>query len=292
MDQDRDLLGKIIIITGATDGIGKALAQMTWKAGANLVLHGRNPQKLTALLDTLGEGLPNQYALTLKADFSQLPEVKEMAAHILASVSKIDVLVNNAGFYPAGRVITGDGFEECHQVNYLSPFLLTNLLRPLLIKSAPMQIINLSSIGHRFVWSNVYASAKHPFYWRWVAYCRSKLDIIPWTRELSDQLKTYGITVNSIHPGIIRTKVIRFLPISWGASVRSGAATVYRLMVDPDLADVSGEYFERYKLTKPSLVAQSKRYQSALWRHSLRKLGLKQAEDGSITQRLPIQNDQ
>lgn len=292
MDQDRDLLGKIIIITGATDGIGKALAQMTWKAGANLVLHGRNPQKLTALLDTLGEGLPNQYALTLKADFSQLPEVKEMAAQILASVSKIDVLVNNAGFYPAGRVITGDGFEECHQVNYLSPFLLTNLLRPLLIKSAPMQIINLSSIGHRFVWSNVYASAKHPFYWRWVAYCRSKLDIIPWTRELSDQLKTYGITVNSIHPGIIRTKVIRFLPISWGASVRSGAATVYRLMVDPDLADVSGEYFERYKLTKPSLVAQSKRYQSALWRHSLRKLGLKQAEDGSITQRLPIQNDQ
>ncbi len=292
MDQDRDLLGKTIIITGATDGIGKALAQMTWKAGANLVLHGRNPQKLTALLDTLGEGLPNQYALTLKADFSQLPEVKEMAAQILASVSKIDVLVNNAGFYPAGRVITGDGFEECHQVNYLSPFLLTNLLRPLLIKSAPMQIINLSSIGHRFVWSNVYASAKHPFYWRWVAYCRSKLDIIPWTRELSDQLKTYGITVNSIHPGIIRTKVIRFLPISWGASVRSGAATVYRLMVDPDLADVSGEYFERYKLTKPSLVAQSKRYQSALWRHSLRKLGLKQAEDGSITQRLPIQNDQ
>lgn len=292
MDQDRDLLGKTIIITGATDGIGKALAQMTWKAGANLVLHGRNPQKLTALLDTLGEGLPNQYALTLKADFSQLPEVKEMAAEILKSVPRIDVLVNNAGFYPAGRVITGDGFEECHQVNYLSPFLLTNLLRPLLIKSAPMQIINLSSIGHRFVWSNVYASAKHPFYWRWVAYCRSKLDIIPWTRELSDQLKTYGITVNSIHPGIIRTKVIRFLPISWGASVRSGAATVYRLMVDPDLADVSGEYFERYKLTKPSLVAQSKRYQSALWRHSLRKLGLKQAEDGSITQRLPIQNDQ
>lgn len=292
MDQDRDLLGKIIIITGATDGIGKALAQMTWKAGASLILHGRNPQKLEALIHNLGEGIAGQTTLTVKADFSRLQDVQEMAAEILKSVPRIDVLVNNAGFYPAGRVITGDGFEECHQVNYLSPFLLTNLLRPLLIKSAPMQIINLSSIGHRFVWSNVYASAKHPFYWRWVAYCRSKLDIIPWTRELSDQLKTYGITVNSIHPGIIRTKVIRFLPISWGASVRSGAATVYRLMVDPDLADVSGEYFERYKLTKPSLVAQSKRYQSALWRHSLRKLGLKQAEDGSITQRLPIQNDQ
>lgn len=292
MDQKSELKGKTIVITGATDGIGKALAHMTWQSGANLVLHGRNPQKLEALLNSLGEGLPKQIALTVKADFSKLQEVKEMADQILAELPRIDVLVNNAGLYPSCRIITEDGFEECSQVNYLSPFMLTNLLRPLLIKSAPMQIINLSSIGHRFVWSNLYASAKHPFYWRWVAYCRSKLDIIPWTRELSDQLNTYGITVNSIHPGIIRTKVIRFLPISWGASVRSGAATVYRLIADPDLAQVSGAYFERYKKTKPSLVAQSKRYQDALWRHSLRKLGLKQAEDGTIIERSPNQNDQ
>ena len=292
MGQNKDLQGKTIIITGATDGIGRELAHMTWQAGANLVLHGRNPHKLETLLEGLGEGLPGQTASTVKADFSKLQEVSEMAAQILQDVGKIDVLVNNAGLYPSARVITEDGFEECNQVNYLSPFLLTNLLRPLLIKSAPMRIINLSSIGHRFVWSNVYASARHPFYWRWVAYCRSKLDIIPWTRELAEQLEDYGITVNSVHPGIIRTKVIRFLPVSWGASVRAGAATVFRLIADPDLAGVSGEYFERYKTTKPSLVAQSKRYQAALWRHSLRKLGLKQAEDGSITERSPNQNDQ
>ena len=292
MDQDSELKGKTIIITGATDGIGRELAHMTWKAGANLVLHGRNPQKLETLLKTLGEGLPGQTALTVKADFSKLQEVREMAGQILAQVPKIDALVNNAGLYPSARIITEDGFEECNQVNYLSPFLLTNLLRPLLMKSAPMRVINLSSIGHRFVWSNVYASARHPFYWRWVAYCRSKLDIIPWTRELAEQLEEYGITVNSVHPGIIRTKVIRFLPVSWGASVRSGADTVYRLIADPDLAEVSGKYFERYRITKPSMVAQSKRYQTALWRHSLRKLGLKQADDGSIIQRSTTQNDQ
>ncbi len=292
MDQDKELQGKTIIITGATDGIGRELARMTWQTGANLVLHGRNPLKLEALLNTLGDGHPGQTASTVKADFSKLHEVREMAAQILTEVPKIDVLVNNAGLYPSCRIITEDGFEECNQVNYLSPFLLTNLLRPLLIKSAPMRVINLSSIGHRFVWSNVYASARHPFYWRWVAYCRTKLDIIPWTRELAEQLGEYGITVNSVHPGIIRTKVIRFLPISWGASVHSGAATVYRLIADPDLADVTGEYFERYRMTKPSLVAQSKRYQAALWRHSLRKLCLKQAEDGSIVQRSTTQNDQ
>jgi NAD(P)-dependent dehydrogenase (short-subunit alcohol dehydrogenase family) len=292
MGQGKEFQGKTIIITGATDGIGKELAHMTWQAGANLVLHGRNPRKLEALLEGLGEGLPAQTASTIKADFSKLQDVREMATQILAQIPKIDALVNNAGFYPSCRTTTEDGFEECNQVNYLSPFLLTNLLRPLLIRSAPMRVINLSSIGHRFVWSNVYASARHPFYWRWVAYCRSKLDIIPWTRELSDQLKGFGITVNCIHPGIIRTKVIRFLPVSWGASVRSGAATVYRLITDPDLASVSGEYFERYRIIKPSLVAQSKRYQSALWRYSLRKLGLKQANDGSIIQRASNQNDQ
>lgn len=285
MDQNWDLQGKTILITGATDGIGKELARMTWQSGANLILHGRNPQKLEALLSFLGAGSAHQSAITVRADFSRLQEVRDLAAQILAEIPRLDVLVNNAGLYPSCRITTEDGFEECNQVNYLSPFLLTNLLRPLLIKSAPTQIVNLSSIGHRFVWSDIYATVKNLFYWRWVAYCRSKLDIIPWTRELSDQLEGFGIRVNSIHPGVIRTKVIRFLPVSWGASVHSGAATVYRLIGDPELANVSGEYFERYKITKPSLVAQSKRYQAALWRHSLRQLGLKQTYDGSIIER-------
>ncbi len=285
MDQNSELLGKTILITGATDGIGRELALMCWQAGSNLVLHGRNPQKLEILLHTFGTGLPGQHASTIKADFSRIDEVKEMAAQIMEEIPHLDVLVNNAGLYPASKIVTEDNFEECNQVNYLSPFLLTNLLRPLLITSAPMRIVNLSSIGHRFVWSNANPSIKHPFYWRWVAYCRSKLDIIPWTRELSDQLKQYGITVNCVHPGIIRTKVIRVLPVSWGASVHSGAATVYRLVADPELSNVTGEYFERYRIATPSPVAQSRRYQAALWRHTLRRLGFKQESDGSIIRR-------
>ena len=128
MEENTDLIGKTVLITGATDGIGRELARMTWQAGANLVLHGRNPQKLEALLQQLGSGLPGQTAETIKADFSRLDDVKEMAANLLANVPRIDVLVNNAGFYPSGRVITVDGFEECNQVKYLSPFLFTTLL--------------------------------------------------------------------------------------------------------------------------------------------------------------------
>ena len=281
MEENTDLIGKTVLITGATDGIGRELARMTWQAGANLVLHGRNPQKLEALLQQLGSGLPGQTAETIKADFSRLDDVREMGANLLANVPRIDVLVNNAGFYPSGRVITVDGFEECNQVNYLSPFLFTTLLQPLLIQSAPMRVVNLSSIGHRYVWSTPNPTAKNMFYWRWVAYCRSKLDIIPWTRELSERLNQYGITVNCVHPGVIRTKVIRFLPVSWGASVHSGAETVYRLVADPELANVTGQYFERYKIATPSPMAQSKRYQAALWRHTLRRLGLKNTADDS-----------
>lgn len=285
MDQNMDLLGKTILITGATDGIGKELAHMCWQSGANLILHGRNPQKLETLPQSLGAGVSGQFVSTIKADFSRLEEVAEMAAKIITEFHHLDVLVNNAGLYPSSRVITKDGFEECNQVNYLSPFLLTNLLRPLLINSAPMRIVNLSSIGHRFVWSNANPSTKNLFYWRWVAYCRSKLDIIPWTRELAEQLKPYGITVNCVHPGIIRTKVIRVLPISWGSSVHSGAATVYRLVADSELEGVTGKYFERYRVSTPSPMAQSRRYQAALWRHTLRRLGLKQEHDGTIVQR-------
>ena len=278
MKQHGALDGKTVLITGATDGIGRALAQMCWQAGASLILHGRNPQKLESLLSTFSEGLSGQTASTVRADYSRLQEVRAMAGQLLAEVPRIDILVNNAGLYPSKRVITEDGFEECNQVNYLAPFLLTWLLRPLLIRSAPMRIVNLSSIGHRYVWSNLHASEKHPFYWRWVAYCRSKLNIIPWTRELADQFREDGITVNCVHPGVIRTKVIRFLPVSWGASTQSGAATVFRLITDPKLDGVTGEYFERYKISKPSVVAQSTRLQAALWRHSLRQLGLKQKE--------------
>lgn len=285
MVETQALQGKTVVITGATDGIGRELAKMSWKAGANLILHGRNPLKLAKLQTELGEGLPEQRLETVQANYSCLAEVREMAQQIMRLTPKLDILVNNAGFYPEKRVITQDGFEECNQVNFLAPFLLTTLLRPLLIKSAPMKVVNLSSIGHRYVWSDVNAAVKQPFYWRWVAYCRSKLDMIPFTRELAEQLSEFGITVNCIHPGVIRTKVIRFLPVSWGASVQDGAQTVFRLMADPALAHVTGKYFERYKIVQPSIVAQSKRYQAALWRLTLRRLGLKQETDGSIVLR-------
>jgi|LSQX01.2.fsa_nt_gb NAD(P)-dependent dehydrogenase (short-subunit alcohol dehydrogenase family) len=268
-----DLYGKTVLITGATDGIGKELAKMFAQTGCHLILHGRNPDKLNKAVTEISEDSSRQNIQTVIADFSSLTQVRKMAEDVISSTEHLDVLINNAGLYPDEKVITEDGFEQTLQVNYISPFLLTMSLLPLLDGKKPSKIVNLSSIGHRFVWHNL-RDPQSKFFWRWVAYCRSKLLMIPFTRELSEQLNKKDITANSIHPGLIRTKLIRFLPVSWGVSVQSGASTVFDLATNPNYDSVTGKYLEKYKIVQPSLIARSTRLQKSLWRVSLCWAGL------------------
>ncbi|HNZ14555.1 MAG TPA: SDR family NAD(P)-dependent oxidoreductase, partial [Anaerolineaceae bacterium] len=163
---------------------------------------------------------------------------------------------------------TQDGFELTLQVNYLSSFLLTHALMPLLEASPEARIVNVSSIGHKLVWNSIKNPKFSPFFWRWVSYCRSKLLVVAWTIELARHLESKKITVNSVHPGVIRTKVIRILPVSWGSSVPSGAKTIFNLATNPAYATTSGQYFERYKLAKAAPMALNKRLQKNLWRAS------------------------
>lgn len=284
-----NLAGKTILITGSTDGIGRETARMFAHSGANLVLHGRNPQKMSDLYAELRLIDPLSKIDTYLADFASFTAVHQMAEKILAEQTHLDVMINNAGFYPFKRELTEDNFEKTLQVNYLAHFLLTELLRPLLLKSAPMRVINMSSIGHRFVWDNIH-DPKGAFFWRWVNYCRSKLLIIPWTAELAEQLAPHGITVNSLHPGIIRTKVIRVLPITWGSSIRSGASTVFNLAVNADLQGVTGKYFERYKVADPAPAAKSHRLQKNLWQKSLVWTGLQPSTNERSRHRTFIQS--
>lgn len=191
-----------------------------------------------------------------------------MAETIKKEHQQIDILINNAGLYPDKRVITQDGFELTLQVNYLSSFLLTHALMPLLEASPEARIVNVSSIGHKLVWNSIKNPKFSPFFWRWVSYCRSKLLVVAWTIELARHLESKKITVNSVHPGVIRTKVIRILPVSWGSSVPSGAKTIFNLATNPAYAMTTGQYFERYKLAKAAPMALNKRLQKNLWRAS------------------------
>lgn len=268
-----DLSGKTILITGATDGIGKELARMFAHTGCQLILHGRNPGKLKNTVTEVLQESSNPNIKTVIADFASLGQVRTMAQNLVDNFDHLDILINNAGLYPDKKIISEDGFEQTLQVNYISPFLLTNLLLPLLGGKNSSKIVNLTSIGHRYVWHNI-RDPQSKFYWRWVAYCRSKLLMIPFTHELAEQLSEKNITVNSIHPGIIRTKLIRVLPVSWGVSVESGANTVFDLATNPANKSINGKYFEKYKIVKPSLIARSTKLQKSLWRVSLRWAGL------------------
>ncbi|HQL91826.1 MAG TPA: SDR family NAD(P)-dependent oxidoreductase [Anaerolineaceae bacterium] len=263
-----ELYEKTVLITGATDGMGKETALMFAKVGATVLIHGRNPKKLADTLAALREANPKGQYYSYQADYASLADVRAMAETIKKEHQQIDILINNAGLYPDKRVITQDGFELTLQVNYLSSFLLTHALMPLLEASPEARIVNVSSIGHKLVWNSIKNPKFSPFFWRWVSYCRSKLLVVAWTIELARHLESKKITVNSVHPGVIRTKVIRILPVSWGSSVPSGAKTIFNLATNPAYAMTTGQYFERYKLAKAAPMALNKRLQKNLWRAS------------------------
>lgn len=273
METIPNLAGKTVLITGATDGIGKELGKLFAQTGAKLILHGRNPQRLSSAIKEISKETGNTDITSVLADFSSLDQVRAMAENVQKTTNRLHFLINNAGLYPDRKIITEDGFEQTLQVNYLSPFLLTVSLIPMLTAKDPSHVVNLSSIGHRLVWHNI-KDPQMKFFWRWVAYCRSKLLVIPATRELAEQLADTNITVNCIHPGIIRTKLIRMLPLSWGNSVHEGAKTVFNLATNQEFDQVTGKYLEKEKIVQPSAIARSHKLQKSLWRVSLRWAGL------------------
>lgn len=269
MQKYPDLSDKNILVTGATDGIGKELSRMLAHTGASLLLHGRSPERLATTTRAIKEETNNRNIETFLADFASLKQVRAMAGEIIQKVGHLDVLVNNAGFFPKEKSITKDGFERTLQVNYIAPFTLTLLLFPIIGGQKTSRIVNLTSIGHRYVWPNIRDTQSQIFI-GWVAYCHSKLLTIPATRELADRLSDANVTVNCIHPGVIQTKLTHMLPVSWGVSVHSGATTVFNLAVNPKFDTVSGEYIEEFQIAKPSLFARSCSLQERLWQSSLR----------------------
>ncbi|MCK9246020.1 MAG: SDR family NAD(P)-dependent oxidoreductase [Anaerolineaceae bacterium] len=272
MQKYPDLTGKKILITGATDGIGKELSRLFARTGASLILHGRSPERLAATMKSIRDESGNTDIQTSLADFASLRQVKAMACEIVQKENHLDLLVNNAGLFPKEKSITEDGFEQTLQVNYIAPFTLTQLLLPILGGQKPSRIVNLTSIGHRYVWPNIRGTHSR-FFFGWVAYCRSKLLIIPATKELANRLTGANVTVNCIHPGVIQTKLTHMLPASWGVSVHYGATTVFNLAVCPKFEAVTGAYIEEFQIAKPSLFARSRSLQKRLWQSSLRWAG-------------------
>jgi NAD(P)-dependent dehydrogenase (short-subunit alcohol dehydrogenase family) len=278
--------GKTCVITGATSGIGLETAARLGALGARLVLVGRNPDKGNRAIGRLRADVPGVAVEMHYADLSRPDEIRRLAAALLDTVSRIDVLVNNAGALFANRNTTPDGLELTFALNHMAYFRLTSLLRDRLIASAPARVINVASEAHRDSHLGFEDLQCSRHYSGWTAYKRSKLANILFTRELARRLEGTGVTANCLHPGFVATsfgdnnrgfwrfgisigKLIAAIP------VRRGAETPVYLASSPDLEGISGKYFSKCREARPDTAAEDDKAAARLWQESERLIGTK-----------------
>jgi len=227
-----------ILITGASDGLGRALAFALAERGYELIVHGRDAARLAEVAERTG-------ARAIRADLSSLAEVRRLAAEVEGD---LEVLVNNAGigFGPPGepRQFSADGYELRLAVNYLAPYLLTQLLLPRLKRSAPARIVNVASVGQRQF--DVDDPMMERDYDGTEAYRRAKLALIAYTFDLAAELTGTGVTANCLHPAtLMPTTMVRQARSGEIDTLERGLQATLRLVVDPALEGVSGRYFDR-----------------------------------------------
>jgi NAD(P)-dependent dehydrogenase (short-subunit alcohol dehydrogenase family) len=240
---------QVILVTGATDGLGKQVARDLAAQGVTVLLHGRSREKGEATLQEIRDATGNQKLIYYNADFSSLDAVRRLAEEIQADQDRLDVLINNAGIGSgsrrARREMSADGYELRFAVNYLAPFLLTYQLLPLLRRSTPARIVNVASVGQQPIdFDNVMLEEGYDGL---RAYRQSKLAQVMFTFDLAEELSESGITVNSLHPAsLMNTKMVLETNYFGGpmSSVEEGAYAVEYLATSPELDAVTGEYFD------------------------------------------------
>ncbi|RFU40693.1 SDR family NAD(P)-dependent oxidoreductase [Actinomadura logoneensis] len=237
------LSDQTILITGATDGLGRALAHRLAAEGATLILHGRNPVKGRDLLDELRDRTGNQRLTFETADFAELDQIRALGERVAAR-DRLDVLVNNAGIgVERAPQRSADGLELTFQVDYLATYTLSCLLTPLLALSSRARVVNVSSAGQAPLdFQDVMLDHR----WDGVqAYCQAKLAQIMLTFEHAELLRGRGVTVNALHPAsYMPTKIVEGL-FAVQSTLEEGVANTARLVGDPALAEVTGTYFNR-----------------------------------------------
>jgi retinol dehydrogenase-14 len=263
----------IILVTGATGGIGRQTAAELASSGARVLLHGRDPERTRAAAVEVSNASGGS-VLPVVADFTSLSAVRNLVEQVAAVVPRLDVLVNNAATYSHTREVTADGFELTFQVNHLAPFLLTNLLVPLLRESTPARVVTVSSSAHYRAVLDFDDLGSARAYNGYEAYALSKLANVLFAYELAERLAG-EVTSNAVHPGTVDTNLLRLgFPGMQGSSVEQGAATSVYLAISPDVAGVTGEYFEDLEPAPSSELTHDRALRVRLWRMSAEMVGL------------------
>jgi NAD(P)-dependent dehydrogenase (short-subunit alcohol dehydrogenase family) len=272
--------GKVVVITGATSGIGQVAAERLAGMGARIVQVARAQRRGEAALARLRARAPAGAHRVHHADLSRMADAKRVAAEIAAAEPRVDVLINNAGALFASRQVTADGLELTFALNHMAYFLLTHGLRERLSAGAPARVVNTASDAHRRGRLDFGDLQSSRSYRGLAAYRLSKLCNILYTRELARRWAGTGVTANSLHPGFVATRFgdqsggllsygVRLAKL-FGISSEQGAETLVYLAASPEVATISGGYFYKCQLARPTREAQDDAAARRLWTETAR----------------------
>jgi NAD(P)-dependent dehydrogenase (short-subunit alcohol dehydrogenase family) len=277
--------GKVVVITGATSGIGEIAAQRLASMGARIVLVARDAargQKTLTRLPSVGAGAPHSIYY---GDLSRISESKRVAAEIAAAEPRIDVLINNAGALFGARRLSADNLEETFATNHMAYFVLTLGLKANLLAAAPARVVSTASDAHKGYTLDFDDLQAEKGYSAIRAYGRSKLCNILFTRELARRWSGKGVTVNCLHPGFVATRfgdasggllssVVRIAKTFFAITPEKGAETIVYLASSPDVAAISGEYFYKCRPATPTAGGRDDVAASRLWNESAKIAGI------------------
>lgn len=263
---------KRILVTGATDGIGKQTALELAQMGHEVLIHGRSMEKSSAVCREIEHETGNQRVQAVAADLTDFSEIDRLVVSLEKEFSRLDVLVNNAGVFENEQVILPNGFERTFMVNYLAPFALTLHLMELLKASPAARIVNVSSMAQSpsIDFDNLNGEK---FFDPYQAYAVSKLGNVLFTYKLDRLLEGDVSTVNCLHPGVVSTKLLH---AGWGvggSSLHQGAQTSVYAAVAPEMDGVSGKYLVNKKISRSTAISYDRRVQNRLWEISIRLIG-------------------
>jgi retinol dehydrogenase-12 len=283
------MMKPICLITGATEGIGRATAIELAKKGFTVVIAARNAAKAEAVKREITAETGNHDIDTIVADFRSFAQVRQLCETFHRRYPRLDVLINNAGILAGEAQLTEDGFEATLQVNYLSAFYLTQLMLDALKIAEQGRIVNLSSSVHAVgKFDPVYLERKRRFS-AFSAYANSKLLMLLFSIELANRLKDTPVTANAVHPGIVETpmmlrargvfRLAAWLARPFAISPEQGAATSVHVASSPDVT-VSGKYFARCRETTVNTAFNTPENRELLWNLSLQSVGLADTPGG------------
>lgn len=294
---NQDMTGKVVVITGATSGIGQVAAERLAVSGARIVQIARDPGRGDAAMKRLRECTPGINHSICYADLSRLGEMKRVASEIARAEARIDVLMNNAGAMFGQLGLTEDGLERTFALNHMAYFILTHGLRERLIASAPSRVVNTASDAHEsaqldFDDLQSEKAYRDTNFLEWLrfggpgfkVYARSKLCNVLFTRELARRLAGTGVTANSLHPGFVATRfgdesggLISFsirIAKRFALTPEQGAETLVYAAASPEVAGVSGEYFDKCRPKTPSAFARDDEAAKRLWMETAKLAGV------------------